>query len=204
MPDHAPSQDNEQDITRPPLPMHPPALLVAVFSVLFAAGPAHAHRPLADFTVLPDRHVRIEGWFDPGGDPMRRAKVQIFRPEDRLLVQGQLDDEGRFVFQYPEAEPLEVIVSAGAGHRCSFVIPREKLIQGKDAGTSMEPAPQQQSLHDSSPSPNRRSAWRERFKDALLGVTFLLALGAFILGWRNALKLKSMPSRNSTSTDRAP
>jgi nickel transport protein len=205
MPEHSTAVNCEQGIIRPPtdltcpvsgdadpkrqpLPAHPPALLVAALSILLAAGPAYAHRPQADFTVLPDRQVRIEGWFDPGADPMRRAKIQVFRPEKRLLVEGQLDDEGQFVFQFPEAEPLEVIVNAGAGHRTSFVIPREKLDQGHDAATSLD----------------QRSAWRERFKDALLGVTFLLALGAFILGWRNARKLKSLPGGNSTGPDRAP
>jgi hypothetical protein len=117
--------------------------------------------------------------------------VQVFRPENRLLVQGQLDEEGRFVFQFEVAEPLEVIVSAGAGHRKSFVIPREKLDQGLDRPISAIPSQRQYGRKAAPSSLDEHSAWREHFKDALLGVTFLLALSAFLLSWRNARKLKS-------------
>jgi cobalt/nickel transport system permease protein len=192
-PDSPSSESEDIDRGRPPLPSHPPALLLlGALMVLLAAGPVRAHRPRADFSLLPDQQVRIEGWFDPSADPMRGAKVQVFRPENRLLVEGLLDDEGRFVFRFSEVEPLEVIVSAGAGHRTSFVIPREKLNQGHNVANV------------SSLSLDQRSAWRERFKDALLGVTFLLALGAFILSWRNSRKLKLKPRHNPTGSDRAP
>ncbi len=163
---------------------HPPALLLAALTILLAADPVYAHSPQADFTVLPNRYIQIEGWFDPGAHPMKGAKVQVFRPEKRLLIQGQLNDEGRFEFQYPIAEQLEVVVSAGAGHRTSFVIPREKLDPDQGPLSGADAAPQQQK--GSPLSLDQRSAWRERFKDALLGVTFLLALSAFLLSWRSA------------------
>jgi cobalt/nickel transport system permease protein len=200
---HIPEQASPTEQERAITPSRPPALLVAVFTLVFAAGPARAHRPQADFTVLPGRQVQIEGWFDPGG-PMIGAKVQVFRPEKRLLVEGQLDGEGRFIFRFPEVEPLEVIVSAGAGHRKSFVIPREMLDQGLDLAIRANPPAELQGLNGSSLSLDQRSSWREHFKDALLGVTFLLALGGFILSWRNSRKLKSLPGRSATGSSHAP
>ncbi len=110
--------------SRPPFARSdPPALLVGALTILFAAGSAQAHRLDAGFSVLPNHQVRIESWFNPGG-PAKAAKVQVFRSGQILLAGGQLDEEGHFVFHFAEAERLEVIVTAGAGHRKSFVIPR--------------------------------------------------------------------------------
>lgn len=166
--------------------VQPPALLLAILTFLLTANPARAHRPRAESVVLADRQVQIDGWFDPGGDPMKGAKVQVFRPDQRLLVEGRLDDKGTFVFRFTEPEPLEVVVSAGAGHRASFVIPREKLEQ-KTEGV---PAPPGEA--DARPTRDRRIPWQEQLKDALIGIGFLLALAAFLLSWRNGRKLKSI------------
>jgi hypothetical protein len=106
-----------------------------------------------------------------------------------LLAEGNLNEAGQFVFRFTEAEPLEVIVFAGAGHRKSFVIPREKLDASAppsptDDGTTSAPAPQ--FIID------RGDAWRDRLKDALIGISFLLAVAAFLLSWRNGQKLKAL------------
>src|SRR5262249_23742809 len=71
-------------------PSPPPALLLAILTTLLAVGPARAHRLDAAYTMLPDRQVRIESWFDLGGVP-KGATVQVFRPGERLLAEGQLD-----------------------------------------------------------------------------------------------------------------
>jgi cobalt/nickel transport system permease protein len=168
----------------------PPALLLAIFTTLLAAGHARAHRLDAAFFVLPDRQVRIESWFDLGGVP-NGAKVQVFRPGAQLLAEGQLDEQGCFVFRFMDDEPLEVIVSAGAGHRKSFVIPREDLEQpggSSDLESNSTIAKTNVRLH----TEDRDTALRERFKDALIGISFVLALAAFFLSWRNARRLKSM------------
>jgi len=125
-----------------------------------------------------------------------------------LLVEGQLDKEGYFVFHYAEVEPLEVIVSAGAGHRKEFTIPAERLetqsVANPASGGRQPPVPSQQEA-DAPRSPktpetfratDAGDAWRERLKDVLLGVGFLLAVAAFFLSWRNARKLRSLEQRN--------
>lgn len=164
-----------------------PALLLAILTLALAANPAQAHRPHADYVVRADGKVQVEGWFDPGDDPMKGAKVQVFRPNQRLLVEGCLDDRGTFVFRCSEAESLEVIVSAGAGHRTSFHIPREKLQRGAEA--IIVPG---ETVEDTSERKNHSPSWQESLRDALLGISFLLASGAFLLSWRNARKLRNL------------
>jgi hypothetical protein len=172
----------------------PPAPLLVVLILLLAAGPARAHRLDAAYTVLSDRQVRIESWFDLGGIP-KGATVQVFRPGQRLLVEGQLDKEGYFVFHYAEVEPLEVIVSAGAGHRKNFTIPAERLEALDASDPPGEPASATKA-HETIRAADAGDAWRERIKDVLLGVGFLLAVAAFFLSWRNARKLRSLERRN--------
>ncbi len=182
------SVSTDSGILRSPAASRPPLLLLVVLSSLFAARTAHAHRLDAAFVVLPDRQVRIESWFDLGGVP-KGASVKVFRPGQRLLVEGQLDGEGCFVFRFTEAEPLEVIVST-AGHRTSLVIPAEELA----------PSPTQTLTTDSSAPIAAGSTrvrpdgdgWRERLKEALIGVGFLLGLAGFLLSWRNARQLRSL------------
>jgi cobalt/nickel transport system permease protein len=170
----------------------PPAPLLVVLTLLIAACPAHAHRPSAAFTILSGHQVQIDGWFDPGGDPMKGAKVQVFRSGQSLLVEGRLDEKGIFVFRFTEPEPLEIVVSAGAGHRTTVSIRPEELRQFGNPTNNTEAPPQSRGISTAAIPINRAVSWREQFKDALIGISFLLALAAFLLSWRNARKLKSL------------
>jgi cobalt/nickel transport system permease protein len=167
-----------------------PALVLAALTLLFAASPVRAHRPCADYTVRADQQVQIDGWFDPGDTPMKGAKVQVFRPGQHLVAEGQMDDNGTFVFRFAEAESLEVIVNAGAGHRTSLAIPREKLVETIDS----EPRPREQhsdrSLTVAAREREHQEAWREQIKNALIGVSFLLSVAAFFLSWRTSRRIR--------------
>jgi cobalt/nickel transport system permease protein len=190
-------------VFQPPGMSQPPVLLLVALTLLFGAMPARAHRLDAAFKVLPDRSVQIESWFDLGGLP-KRGTVQVFRPGQRLLAEGQLDENGQFVFRFTEVEPLHVIVSAGGGHRKAFVIPREALERVVEETPSRDAAPVAEGF---TRVRDDDEAWRERFKDALLGVSFLFALAAFVLSWRNGQRLKavcqSKVHRPAPPTDRA-
>lgn len=186
----APDRSADARGVQAPSPARPPALLLAVLTALWFANPACAHRLDASCQVLPDRQVRVESWFDLGGIP--KGKVQVFRPGRLLLAEGELDEEGCFVFRFTEAEQLEVVVSAGAGHRVTRVIPREKLEPGTKAEIDADAVEQPRGAASAPGSRERGTPWQERFKDALIGISFLLALAAFILSWRCARKLKSL------------
>jgi hypothetical protein len=194
------SLPTDSSILRSPSPSRPPLLLLVTLSFLFAAGPAYAHRLDADFVLLADRQVRIESWFDLGGVP-KGASVEVFRPGQQLLAEGRTDENGCFVFRFTAAEPLEVIVST-AGHRASLVIPAEELV----------PSATQTRTTESSPSivggPARvrheGDVWRERVKEALIGLGFLLGLAGFLLSWRNARYLRSLRHSAGDRSGRQP
>jgi nickel transport protein len=163
---------------------------LALLLLLGMNGGARAHRLEADYRVLPDRKVLIGSWFDRTGDPPRKARVQVFRPQGQLLAEGPLDEKGQFTFPFDRPEELRVVVAAGEGHRKELTIPAADLATASaseatlsDEGTS--------AARDNSPSasPFDRSS-RVSVKDILVGVGFLLALAAFVLSLRNARQLR--------------
>jgi hypothetical protein len=108
---------------------------------------------------------------------------------DRVVAEGRTDDQGRFVFDYPGAGPLRVVMSAGAGHRAEILLPADALTEalppgndgtGKAGSTSRLPTVLPPADH----------AGSVPVKDVLLGITFLLALAAFALSLRNARRLR--------------
>jgi cobalt/nickel transport system permease protein len=153
----------------------PPALLFAAAISLAWTGTAHAHRLNAEYRVLPEKRVRIESWFDIGGDPPVGAKVQVLHRGKELLTEGIADEKGNFVFSFDEAEDLTVVVSV-VGHRAELTIPKAALLE-----PGAEPGPD-----SSSPSSTANRTSRVEVKDVLTGLAFLLALAAFVLSWRNA------------------
>jgi nickel transport protein len=163
-----------------------PAVPLAVLATLTLTGAAHAHRLEGEYRVLPDRKVRVEAWFETGDAP-KGAKVRVYRADGSPLFSspGELDARGEYVFAYEKAEKLKVVISAGDGHRKELTIPAAEL-----SGPGPSPA--------SAPRGPEETQARERarefpFKDLLLGITFLLALGAFVLSLRNARRLRDLP-----------
>jgi hypothetical protein len=135
--------------------------------------------------VLPDRRVQIESWFDLTGDSPKGARVRVFRPDQSLLTEGKLDENGVFIFRYDRVEPLKVVVSAGDGHRAELTIPASKLEQGPT-----EPVPDSSGAETAAPFADRSS--RLSIKDVLIGLGFLLGLAAFLISLRNARLLREL------------
>jgi hypothetical protein len=115
--------------------------------------------------------VKIESWFDLGGVPSG-ARVQVFRKSDKqLLLERGLDENGRLTF-YADWEPLHIVISAGNGHEKELDIRPEMDV--------------------SSPLPDADRSSRIEIKDILVGIGFLLALGAFVLSVRNSRRLATL------------
>jgi cobalt/nickel transport system permease protein len=167
----------------------PPALLLAVIGVLWAATPAHAHRLDAGYTVRQDGQVQVESWFDIGGKAPGGAKVQVFRANGDVLTEGMLDEQGIFVFESKEAEDLKVVVSAGAGHRAEFVIPRDKLAPNNPLDAA---APPGNAGPAPAPTPMIEHTNQIPYKDIVAGFGFLLGLAAFVLSLRNMRQLREL------------
>lgn len=164
----------------------PPVALLAILALFGTANGAFAHRLHADYFLLPDRQVRIESYFQDDKPP-QGAAIEVRRPDGSVLIQGQLDAKGHFLFRYTKAETLHVTINAPGGHRESIVIPRERL--EPSTPRSQEDA----AVFPSEQGPYRgveeHDLLREQIKDALLGISFLLSVAAFVMSWRNSRRL---------------
>jgi hypothetical protein len=159
------------------------ALPLALLTTLALAPAAHAHRLEGEYRVLPGRKVQVEAWYETGDAP-KGAKVRVYRADGSPLFRepGEMDSRGEYVFPYDKAENLKVVISAGEGHRKELRIPAAEL-----SGPGPAPAGDPQGPAATSV---RERAREFPFKDLLLGVTFVLALGAFVLSLRNARRLR--------------
>jgi hypothetical protein len=151
-------------------------------ALLLTAGPALAHRLKADSKVdVTHKRVTIESYYETGDVP-HKANVKVTRPDGSLLVEGPLDEQGKFTFEYEEAETLEVIVTAPGGHRKELTIAAAKLRAAPQDGSEASP---------SAPTP-ADGRDESRVKDVLIGVGFVLAAAAFALSLRNARELRRL------------
>jgi nickel transport protein len=158
--------------------------IAALMAALLLTGEAPAHRLDAQAFLLPNRQIQVESWFSTG-DVAKGAKVQVFDSHEQLVTEGQLNEQGIFVFPAGKAERLKVVISAGAGHRKELTIWVEPEARSV-AAEKDEPAPVPLAERDAGAS----------VKDILVGVGFLLAVAAFVLSLRNARRLNALERAN--------
>ncbi len=108
-------------------PLTSPALLLGLLVLVLVRGEAQAHRLEAEYRVLPNRQVQVESWFDETGDSPKGARVQVFRANGQLLTEGRLNDQGLFTFALARIERLQLVISAGAGHRKELLVTADEL-----------------------------------------------------------------------------
>jgi nickel transport protein len=165
------------------------ALVFAPLAVLFTVGDAHAHRLDAQIFARPNREIQVESWFS-SGDAAKGARAQVFDAHDQLIAEGQLNEQGIFVFSYGDTDPWRIVISAGGGHRKELTISPTDLARAAAANATPND-PQTHSIRDSpAVVPLAERDTRAPLKDVLIGVSFLLALAAFLLSIRNAQKLR--------------
>ena len=145
-------------------------MCLAGLANLLATDVARAHRLDADSSVKLVQKVRIESYFSDDRRP-RGAKIQVFHgDESEPFREDHLDNEGAFEF-FADVEPLRVVIQAGEGHTKELRIAPAVI----DA---------------SSPPPPIEHKPQFPIIECLLGLSFLLALSAFILSLRNARRLR--------------
>jgi ABC-type Co2+ transport system permease subunit len=159
-----------------PLPIEVKAGVILLLGMLGWVTPGHAHGLEARYEVLPDGKIRIESWFVPTTDSPIGARVLVYRENSTLLREGTLNSEGMFVFSPGQEKTLRVLIDAGQGHRTELPIHL-----GRSAATAT----------------TSHTGHRDRdpgftIQDVLLGITFLLAAGAFFLSLRNSRRLRAL------------
>jgi hypothetical protein len=172
----------------------PLKVLAALLGTCLLAGTTQAHGLSVQAFALPNNQVQIESWFSTGR-PARGARVEVFRSGRQPVTSGQLDEQGIFVFPCAESEPLTVVVSAAGGHRAEIAITTEELRRARQDPVAR---PSQTSADADDPPAAVLLARRDAspiIKDALIGLSFLLALAAFLLSVRTARRLRELRSR---------
>jgi hypothetical protein len=94
-------------------------ILRKTYSLLLAgtlAAPAlvAAHSPVFDCYAEKDGQITCEGGFSDGASAAG-VPVRVLDANEKLLLAGKIDAEGRFTFAKPAGE-FHIVFDAGAGH----------------------------------------------------------------------------------------
>jgi hypothetical protein len=200
---------------------HPTGLSAAVGVLLLASAPASAHELIVQYQVLVGHQIRVESFYELG-DPPRKGKVSVFRADDSLLHEGDLDDKGFHVFSYDKVEELRIEVRDKTLHKGVVKVSavelegaRRRQLLGMAACLPAPPAnwagavlfghppeapPPLSTVEQMGPmivpeEPTRSRGERHgssTLADVLAGAALLLSMGAFYLGVRNARTLREM------------
>jgi hypothetical protein len=160
---------------------------VTLLALLFTASSLWAHALEARFLLLPDKKVKIEAWFETD-DPANNAKVEVFGPDQKLLVNGKTDADGFFTFSLTSLEPLEVKINAGGGHGKILAISADDLSKP----TADPGRPQYGSVKPESKGDVGDGVVAFPVREVILGVSFLLAVAAFAISIHNAQAIKKL------------
>jgi len=117
--------------------------LVFLF-VIFILGinPAYAHKVMIFAWVEGDR-VFSQSKFS-GGKKVKGGKITVYNTQEKILIEGKTDDEGKFSFKVPGKTALKIVLYAGAGHRAEWTVPKEDIeeVSGEKPAESTLKKPQ--------------------------------------------------------------
>ena len=114
---------------------------IAAGIVLFWTAPAFSHK-VTVFAWVENDTVHTESRYG-GGRPVMQGKIEVFDPQDRKLMEGTTDDEGRLSFTVPQRSDLKIVLNAGMGHANHWWVRADEInAQGQDrVPTERRPAP---------------------------------------------------------------
>lgn len=81
---------------------------------LLAALSAHAHSPICNCYDNGDGSVTCEGGFSDGASAAGVA-IRVVDERERVLVAGEMDEQGTFSFERPE-QAFHIVFDAGQSH----------------------------------------------------------------------------------------
>jgi hypothetical protein len=160
--------------------------IAALIIALCFTAPAEAHRLDAQAFLLPGKKVLVESWFS-SGEAAQGAEVRVYGSGTELLAEGKLDEQGAWTFSFDHAEPMRIVVFAGAGHQKELTLNASELTDLK--GTASATAVPLADHNTGTP-----------IKDVLAGIGLLLAAAAFILSIRNSRRLREIEARDPRRT----
>lgn len=99
--------------------------LLTVLCLFMIAPSALAHRVFLTAYVEGDS-VFVESGFSDG-TPCNNAKVEVFDPSDKKVLEGRTDENGKFSFRPPQKTDLRLVLDAGMGHRDEYTLSANEL-----------------------------------------------------------------------------
>jgi len=102
------------------------ALAAGMFSLLLAdSATAWAHKMYLHAEAVGQK-VQGRAYFR-GGAPAQQAKLEVFLPDGRKLLQTKTDANGEFWFQAPARCDYRLVVDTGDGHGAEYTLPAADL-----------------------------------------------------------------------------
>jgi nickel transport protein len=121
-----------------------------VASVLSLLTPwAFAHK-VNVFAWVEGDTVHVEGYF-AGKKKAQDSLVEVFDSSGEKLLEGRTSEQGEFSFKIPKKTDLEIVLTAGMGHKNDFVIPVSDLGEVSpeptvESGARTKPEPYEKKL----------------------------------------------------------
>ncbi len=100
-------------------------LLILLFYMAVWVPAPQAHNVLLSAYVEGDSVV-VEGGFSDGTF-CENARIKVFDPSGKLLLEGKTDENGEFSFVPPQNTDLTLVLEPGMGHRAEYTVPAEEL-----------------------------------------------------------------------------
>ena len=111
-------------------------LFVLASTVTLNVPTALAHRA-SIFAWVQGDTVHTQSKF-MGGKRPEQALVEVFDDTGNLLLKGKTDTQGLFSFQAPKISDMQIVLTAGMGHRAVWSLSREDF-QGIDTDSGNYP-----------------------------------------------------------------
>ncbi len=112
-------------------------LSVLIFLILLNVSSALAHG-VSVFAWVQGDTVHTQSKF-MGGKRPNQALIEVFDKTGNLLLKGKTDTQGLFSFQAPKISDMQIVLTAGMGHRAVWALSKEDFLE-----TAVEPENQQQ------------------------------------------------------------
>jgi len=165
--------------------------LVWLVLTLLAVGSVQAHRLTVEWEVI-DGTLEIRAL--TGSEPAAGADVVLYDASGGVLTDAVLDEAGRFRWRLTAQGPITLEVNAGLGHRRSLTLTEAELRPGR-----VEPGrPVGAAEGADDPVVQASGSSDVVYSQAVrvgLGLTFLLALAAAWMGYRNTRRLTQLEQR---------
>lgn len=111
-------------------------LSILTFMIFLNVSPALAHR-VSIFAWVQGNTVHTQSKF-MGGKRPEQALVEVFDDTGNLLLKGKTDTQGLFSFQAPKISDMQIVLTAGMGHRAVWSLSKEDF-QGIDTDSGNYP-----------------------------------------------------------------